>query len=157
VGRIKPVLRRIKYRNIKSVGETVFADLLRSKPVYSDPADDVDEFADQLEQSVVAVLDERAPLKTSSKRCGRKSNRWLSVTAVAAKCKRRQLERRWKRTRRDADRIAYRAACREANANIIESRGSFYITNDSQRVLVTREHNGRLCASCSTRTRMRQR
>jgi len=62
----------------------------------------------------------------------------------------------WLITRRDADRIACRAACREANANIIESsHGGLSVTNDSQRVLVTKEHNGRLCASCSTRTTIR--
>jgi len=35
----------------------------------------IDKFADQLEQSLISVLDELAPLKTCSKRCGRRSNR----------------------------------------------------------------------------------
>ena len=105
---------------------TVFADCLCRQSVCTDPADSADKFADQLEQSVVSVLDELAPLKTCSKRCGRWSNRWLSESAVAAKRKRRRPERRWYRTRRQADRVVYRSACREANAEIIKSRQSFY-------------------------------
>jgi len=42
---------------------------------FTDPADSVNKFAGQLEQSVVQVLDELAPLKTCSKRCGRTSSR----------------------------------------------------------------------------------
>ena len=80
--------------------------------------DSADEFADQLEQSVVSVLDELAPLKICSKRCGRWSNRWLSESAVTAKRKRRRLERRWYRTRRQADHVVYCSACHEANAEI---------------------------------------
>ena len=108
-----------------TVNVTVFADCLRRQSVYTDPADSADKFADQLEQSVVSVLDELAPLKTCSKHCGRWSNRWLSESAVAAKRKRRRPERRWYRTRRQADRVVYRSVCREANAEIIKSRQSF--------------------------------
>ena len=39
---------------------------------------------------------------------------------------RRQLERRWKATTKEADRVAYRAACRIANAEINASRAAFY-------------------------------
>ena len=39
-----------------------------------------------------------------------------------AKRRRRQLERRWLRTRDEKDRVAYRRACRSANATINEAR-----------------------------------
>ena len=126
VGRLKSIVRQYRYRNVKTVDVAVFADRLRRQPVYTDPADSVDKFAGQLEQSVVEVLDELAPLKTCSKRCGRRCSRWLSEPVVTAKRKRCRLERRWNRTRRDADRVAYRSACREANAEINKSRQSFY-------------------------------
>ena len=72
------------------------------------------------------MLDELAPIKSRTVRCGKKSSRWLSVAAVAAKRRRRQLERRWKRTAAECDRVAYRAACREANVEINRSRETFY-------------------------------
>jgi len=118
VGRLKPVTRLINYRKIKTVDTTAFSELLRRTPVNTDPSDDVDEFAEQLEQSVTSVLDELAPLKRCVKRCVRKSRRWLTEAAVTTKQKRQRLERRWNRTRCDDDRIAYRSACREANAEI---------------------------------------
>ena len=90
------------------------------------PLDDVDGFTRQLEQSVTDILDVLAPLKTCTKRRGKSDCRWLSDAAVTAKQTRRQLERRWKRSGFEADRIEYRSACRAANAAINASRSSFY-------------------------------
>ena len=151
MGRTKPVVRRIKYRNIKSVDETVFADLLRSKSVYSDPADDVDEFADQLKQSVFAVLDELAPL-----------NLRLVASAVEVNPTDGSLRQRLLPNVNGANssgvgnelvvmRIESRTGRRVVRLMLTSSsHGGLSITNDSHRVLVTKEHNGRLCASCST-------
>jgi len=94
--------------------------------VYVDPVDDVDVYASQLERSVVNVLDSLAPLKSRTKRRGKRNNRWLSAAAVAAKRTRRQSERRWKTTMKEADRVAYRAACRAASIEINASRAAFY-------------------------------
>jgi len=88
------------------------------------PLDDVDGFNQQLEQSVTDILDILAPLKT--KRRGKADCRRLSDAAVTAKHTRRQLERRWKRSGSEADRIEYRSACRVANAAINAKRSSFY-------------------------------
>ena len=72
-----------------------------------------------------AVLYVLAPLKTVTKRGGRPSSRWLSEAAVDAKRTRRRLERRWNSTGCEADRVAYRKACRHANLEITRSRQSF--------------------------------
>jgi len=53
---------------------------------------------------------------------GRKSARWLSPEAIAAKQLRRRLERRWKKTKAEADRVLYHTACRKANQLINASR-----------------------------------
>ena len=92
---------------------------------YKNPADDVDSFYSQIESSVVAVLDALAPCKTRRKRRGKRSSRWLSDAAVAAK-RTRRLERRWKRTVADSDRVAYRTACHTANDEINASRSAYY-------------------------------
>lgn len=124
--RPKPVFQQFKYRSIKVIDPVVFAAALRRTPVYLSPSDDVDAFADQLEQSIRGVLDELAPMKTCKKRRGRRSNRWLSASAISAKRERRRREKRWRMTRCEADRHAYRSACRHANAEIDKSRQSFY-------------------------------
>jgi hypothetical protein len=103
-----------------------FAARLRRSDVYVKPLDDVDGFTRQLEQSATDILDVLAPLKACSKRRGKADCRRLSDAAVSAKQARRRLERRWKQSGSNADRIEYRSACRAANAAINASRSSFY-------------------------------
>jgi len=91
-----------------------------------------DAFAAQLESEVTTILDDLAPICTSTKRQQKPESRWLSVEAVVAKQTRRRLERRWKLTGEDAVRIAYRAACRHANRLITESRRLFYARRVTQ-------------------------
>ena len=61
-----------------------------------------------------------------AKRRAKHNSRRLSAAAVDAKRRRRQLERRWKRTDAELDRVAYHAACRAVNAEITTARKSFY-------------------------------
>ena len=71
------------------------------------------------------VLDALAPFQTRTKRRGKRSRRWLSEAAVAVKHNRRRLERRWNKTGTESDGVAYRAACRAANAEMNASRSAF--------------------------------
>ena len=66
-----------------------------------------------------------APFRRGTRAGGRKAARWLDATAVAAKQLRRRLERRWKKYGGELYRVAYRAACRHANALINASRNRF--------------------------------
>ena len=50
----------------------------------------------------------------------------MSDAVVDAKQTRRRLERRWKQTGAESDRVAYRIACRAANDAINASRSSYY-------------------------------
>ena len=126
VQRPKPDLLHYVFIDMRQVVPAEFAARLRQTEVFLAPADDVDDFNDQLERSVTGVLDILAPLKSRTKRRGKRNSRWLSSAAVDAKRTRRQLERRWKATTKEADRVAYRAACRIANAEINASRAAFY-------------------------------
>jgi len=58
-----------------------------------------------------------------TRRCGKRSGRWLSDEAVQAKRQRRRLEARWRRTKLETERVAYRKAL--ANTHIVNSRRSF--------------------------------
>jgi len=100
------------------------SDKLLNSELYSDPSEDPDIFVDQLERTVIKILDELAPLRIGKRPNSRKSARWLSPEAVNAKKHRRRLERRWKSTGAECDRIDYRKACRHANKLINESRNT---------------------------------
>ena len=63
-----------------------------------------------------------------TKRCGKPSNRWISSEAIAARRSRSQLERRYRQSKKDAYRLAYRAACRRENNLIKKSRRQYFIT-----------------------------
>ena len=93
-----------------------------SSPVFTAPASTTDEYVQQLETNVVAVLDELAPIRTKMKRKTNRVNSWLTDDASNAKKQRRRLERTWRKTRRDSDRILYRQSCRHANRLIVQSR-----------------------------------
>lgn len=110
----QPIIRAT-FRNWKKLDLDMFRQRVRSSTVYLRPASTVDEFAGQLESDLTKILDDLAPVCTSTKRRGKSDSRWLSEEAVAAKQTRRRLERKWKLTGLEAVRVAYRGACRVAN------------------------------------------
>lgn len=122
----RPNTRQLKYRNIKAVDPAEFARLLGLEKICTCPPVDTDAFADELDASVTRVLNVLAPIRSRSVRIGKRSAKWLSLRAVDAKRRRRRLERRWRRTHAEADRVAYRVCCREANLEINRSREAFF-------------------------------
>ena len=70
-------------------------------------------------------LDRLCPVKTINGRAPKKNTKWLSEPAREAKRRRRRLEKKWKRTKLETDRIDYRTACREAGTLINESKRKF--------------------------------
>ena len=113
------------FRSIRNIDTAEFERSVRRSRLFTSPDPTVDGYADQLERIVVAELDRVAPLRHCRRRPS-KPTRWLSQDAVNAKRDRRCLERRWRRTKSDADRIACRQACRRANKLINTSRRDFY-------------------------------
>ena len=73
------------------------------RPVCTIPADDVNTYADQLDHDITSVLDQLAPTRMKTRRCGKRSGRWLSDEAVQVKRQRRRLEARWRRTKLETD------------------------------------------------------
>ena len=130
VERSRPAVVTYSYRDNKKLDRSLFVDRILATNIYCDPVagnvDNVDEYANRLENTLIGVLDEFAPLKTRTKQRGNRAHRWLSDDAVHAKRVRRRLERRWKKTRCDEDRAVYRGACHAANSAIKRSRESFH-------------------------------
>ena len=89
-----------------------------------------------------------APLHSTTKRVGKHRDARLSQEAVQAKRLRRRCEKQWRKSSCEADRAAYRKACRNANRLIIASEKSrieekFVSAGDDQRE-VWRISNGLL-------------
>ena len=89
---------------------------------------------------ITAMLDEVAPLKTRSRRPLKVVTRWLLEDAIAAKRHRRRLERKWRDTKSDSDRLAYRRVCRHANKLSNTSRQEYFraqlsTTNDVKGII----------------------
>ena len=66
----------------------------------------------------------KSPQRTNQYRNIRKAKNWLSPDAIEAKKRRRRLERRWKASNAEPDRLAYRAACSTTNKLITHSRAA---------------------------------
>lgn len=79
---------------------------LLASSVYENPKSNTNDFANQLIDDLVKVLDELVPMKKSTRRWG-KQTRWLSAEAIVSRRARRRLERHYRRTKSEADRVAY--------------------------------------------------
>ena len=116
--------RTYQYRNIKDIDLKSFQHNILTSSLLTDPNPTVDGYANQMETVITSALDRVAPLKTGHRSGPRKAKSWLSSEAVEAKKRRRRLERRWKASSAEPDRLAYRAACSTANKLITKSRAA---------------------------------
>jgi len=113
------------YRRIRTMDTRVFERKLHDSSLFSSPAQTAEGYANQLKCVVTATLDELAPVRQCVRRPPKAVSKFLSTEAVDAKRLRRRLERRWKETQSEADRIVYRGACRRANKLINASRQDY--------------------------------
>jgi hypothetical protein len=130
----RPPIVQASFRNWKRLDLDKFKARLRYSTVCTQPATTASAFASQLQDCVTTILDELAPMCTSTKRRQKPDSRWLSEEAIEAKRARRRLERKWVKTGRTVESIRkeYRAACRAANELITESRRKFYAERVTQ-------------------------
>jgi hypothetical protein len=119
----------VQYRKLKSMDLDSFRKAMLDSTLFTEPEETVDGFAKQINTVVTGILDKLAPLRQLKKCPGKMISRWLSAEAVNAKRLRRRLERRWKATGDVLVHRAYRAACRNANKLINESRAQFCYSN----------------------------
>ena len=122
--RQKPPRRSYQYRNLKDIDLDSFQQQILASSLFTDPDPSVDGFEQQMENTITSILNELSPLKTGHRSGPRQTKNWLSPEAVEAKKHRRRLERRWKTSNAEPDRLAYRAACRTANKLIMKSRAA---------------------------------
>src|SRR5664279_2105176 len=89
VRRHKPAVVHYTYRNIKQIDAVEFERQLLVSDIVTDPPDTPDEFVDRLETTVIGILNNLAPMRSGMRPHSKKSARWLSEEAIAAKRLRR--------------------------------------------------------------------
>ena len=119
---VKSPAQIVTRRSFNQFDPAEFERRLRTTLLFTSPASDVSDFADQMQREVVAVLDDMCPAETRRRRLPRHRRPPLSTEAHVSKRRRRQLERRWLKTRNADDRAAFRHCCRQTNMLINESR-----------------------------------
>ena len=122
--RFKPPQRSYQYRDIKNINLDLFKQNILSSSLFSNPHPTIDGYADQMETEITSVLDKLAPLKTGRRSGPRRARNWLSPEAIEAKKQRHRLERRWKASNAEPDRLSYCAACSSTNKLINKSRAA---------------------------------
>ena len=152
VGRVPKPIILCRSRNIRAVDAAMFENELRRSSLFTQPADTVDAYVTQLHDVLAQLLDRVAPARTRRRRSQKPVSRWLSAEAVNADAKRgrRRLERRWKATGAETDRLNYRRACRKANQLINASRSDHYRPSASMKQGPILGNVGRSSANCCT-------
>src|SRR6218665_1842396 len=100
--------------------------MLIDSELFTAPANNANDFAEQIKTAVSMTLDKLAPIQTCNRRPSKNITRWLSPEASQAKKERRRLERKWKRSGLEEDRQCCRRHCRFTNKLINESRSSYF-------------------------------
>ena len=112
----------VEYRRLKDIDIGELERALRESSLFNAPASS----AEQIEQEVTTALNKFAPLRRRHRRPSKHVTRWLSQDAINAKRQRRKLERVWKRSGQEIDRVAYRRSHRRANKLINASHFKFF-------------------------------
>lgn len=113
-------------RDMRRLDLVDFERRLRHSTLFTAPRGTADDFTEQIRSVVTAVLDEVAPIKCYRRRASKPITKWLSNEAVKAKRFRRRCERRFRKTRVESDRVAFRLASRRANKLINRSRSDYF-------------------------------
>jgi hypothetical protein len=101
----RPAPAKFHYRKFKDIDTTQFQNRIQASSIWWCPKTTTNEYAVQLRDDFIAVLDALAPLKCVTKRRSQHTNSWLSKAAIDARRNRRRLERRYRHTKAHADRI----------------------------------------------------
>ena len=119
-----------KYRRTRQMDHVQFETNVRASSLFTSPAENVDEYVDQLANVVTQEHDRLAPVKTATcSSSGGLVNRFLTIKVSDSKKERRRLGRKWKRTGNELDCLAYCKCCRSTNLLINKSRADFYASH----------------------------
>ena len=93
--------------------------------LFSSPACNVNDLCDQYDSELSKVVDVHAPLKTRLV-TSRPSAPWYSEEIAAEKRKRRKLERPWRESGTEADKLQYADQCSRVRKLLKSPKMSYY-------------------------------
>ena len=122
-------IETVKYRRIKKINKTDFAIDIQAaiKRLLECNTDNVNTLVDLYDTSLTDVLNKHAPI-VSKRVPVRKKVPWFDTTAGDLKRQRRKLERKWRSSKTEHDRLLYRKACDDYRLHLDTSR--FHHIND---------------------------
>ena len=158
----KPQFRKevIFYRKLRSLDMESFLSDVADCPLVIDPSSDLDHLVQQYDTLLRSIMDKHAPVKRRVVTI-RPAAPWYTNEVSVEKRKRRRLERKWRRTRLQADRQEYTRQCCVVNNLIKSLKSSYYTTiitenSTDQRVLfntvsklLQKQSTARYPSSCS--------
>lgn len=120
-----PAIKQCRsFRLLKNINVADFCNDLRQTSMFTDPSNDVNEFAMQIESSLSSTLDKHAPLRASTKPA--KTERWQDEHIDELKRTRRYFERR--QTKNPTYTRMHKLMCKTANNAITAQHRDYYAT-----------------------------
>ena len=114
----------IQYRSYKTIDVDNFKNDILTSPLYTNPASNASDLADQLSSTLKSILDIHAPIKSKTV-VQRPHTPWINPEILQAKRERSRLERCWRRWKSPFDRMKFRAQCNSVRSLISKAKSSF--------------------------------
>ena len=114
----------IQYCSYKTIDVDNFKSDILTSPLYTNPASNASDLADQLSSTLKSILDIHAPIKSKTV-VQRPHTPWINPEILQAKRERSRLERCWRRWKSPFDRMKFRAQCNSVRSLISKAKSSF--------------------------------
>ena len=114
----------IQYRSYNTIDVDNFKSDILTSPLYTNPASNASDLADQLSSTLKSILDIHAPIKSKTV-VQRPHTPWINPEILQAKRERSRLERCWRRWKSPFDRMKFRAQCNSVRSLISKAKSSF--------------------------------
>ena len=125
IAKARPQKVKKQYRKICGVHPIEFRNDVMASTLFSSPACNVNDLCDQYDSELSKLVDVCAPLKTRFV-ISRPSAPWHSEEIAAEKRKCRKLERRWRKSGTEADKLQYSDQCSRVCKLLKSSKMSYY-------------------------------
>ena len=114
----------IQYRSYNTIDVDNFKNDILASPLYTKPASNASDLADQFSSTLRSILDIHAPIKTKTV-VQRPHTPWINPEILQAKRERSRLERCCRRWKSPFDRKKFRAQCNSVRSLISKAKSSF--------------------------------
>ena len=123
----KPLLqsKKISYRKLRTIDADSLRQDIKDSTLYKSPTTELSDLCAQYDSVLSSILNKHAPLRTRSISL-RPRAPWYTDDIRENKTKRRNLERRWRRSKLMIDRELYINQCNVVKKLIFEAKMNYY-------------------------------